>query len=58
MEKTGLVVMLTHQTSIGTDEALSGHVEGPELEAGLTVGTLGVAHLQPGQWDGVPGINK
>ena len=42
-----------YQSSVGADEALAGHIESPELEAGLAVGALRVTHHQPGQWHGV-----
>ena len=42
-----------YQSSVGADEALAGHIESPELEAGLAVGTLRVTHHQPGQRHGV-----
>ena len=54
--KSKIVVSQSYQSSVGTDEALSGHIEGPELEAGLAVGTLAVAHLQSGQRYGVSDI--
>ena len=56
--RSKIVVSQSYQSSVGTDEALDGHVESPELEAGLAVGTLGVAHLQPRQRNGVPVVNN
>ena len=53
MKNDKYVVCQDYQSSVGADEALAGHIESPELEAGLAVGALRVTHHQPGQWHGV-----